>query len=171
MEIERKWMVEDWPKDREAVRIYKMRQGYVCTDPTVRIREEAESGGKTDYVLCFKSHGSDDGLVRQEIEILVEEEKFRELEQLIGIPLIEKEQRVYALKEGLMLEVNDVDRGMPTHYMYAEIEYRTAGEAKTWDPEEDGLAEYLCDDVTSQPGQTMAAYWNLTRLNSGTVQE
>ena len=47
MEIERKWMVEGWPKDREAAKVYRMRQGYISTDPTVRIREEAEIGGKT----------------------------------------------------------------------------------------------------------------------------
>lgn len=165
MEIERKWMVGGWPENLKLLKQYTMRQGYICTDPTVRIREEAEKGGYTEYVLCFKSHSGPDGLSRQEIEIRVEEESFRELEKLIGIPLIVKQQRVYELRNGLRLEVNDVDEGMPTHYMYAEIEYGTEEEARAWTPEEDGLSDYLNDDVTDQPGQTMGAYWNLTRLH------
>ena len=163
MEIERKWMVEGWPKDREAAKVYRMRQGYISTDPTVRIREEAEIGGKTAYILCIKSHGTENGLARTEIEIPVPEETFRELEALIGIPLIEKERRVYSLRDGLLLEVNDGDREMPTHYMYAEIEYPSLDAAKEWKPDPDGLTDYLADDVTDQPGQTMAAYWDLTR--------
>ena len=28
----------------------------------------------------------------------------------------------------------------------------------------DGLEDYLTDDVTDQPDQTMGAYWRITRL-------
>ena len=37
---------------------------------TVRIRREAERGGTTAYILCFKSKG---GLVREEIELPIDE--------------------------------------------------------------------------------------------------
>ena len=67
------------------------------------------------------------------------------------------------MPDGLMLEVNLVDQGMKTEFMYAEVEYRSEEEARSWDPASVGLAEYLDDDVTGQPGQTMGAYWQITR--------
>ena len=45
MEIERKWLVKDWPKGLEPVRTLRMRQGYIALRPTVRIREEADEAG------------------------------------------------------------------------------------------------------------------------------
>ena len=57
MEIERKWLVEGWPQGLPLVEEYTMRQGYISVRPTVRIREEAKTGGPTAWVLCFKSAG------------------------------------------------------------------------------------------------------------------
>ena len=54
MEIERKWMVNGWPEGLPLKEEFAMRQGYISVRPTVRIREEALTGGKTRYVLCFK---------------------------------------------------------------------------------------------------------------------
>ena len=39
VEIERKWMVKGWPNNLELLYIEKMRQGYISTSPTVRIRD------------------------------------------------------------------------------------------------------------------------------------
>ena len=100
-----------------------MRQGYISVRPTVRIREEAMTGGNTEYVLCIKSGA---GLVRKEIEMDITKDKFLELEDLIGLPLIPKVRRTYGLPDGLKLEVNHVDEGLPTEFWYAEIEYPTA---------------------------------------------
>ena len=168
MEIERKWMVTGWPPEKlnlEMLYEQSMRQGYISVRPTVRIREEAMTGGDTTYVLCFKSGA---GLVRKEIEMDISEDKFLELEDLIGLPLIPKVRRTYALPDGLKLEVNHVDEGLPTEFWYAEIEYPTISTARNWKAADISplLAAYLYDDVTEQPGQTMGAYWITTRLNS-----
>ena len=167
MEIERKWMVNGWPEGDGFPILplkeeFAMRQGYISVHPTVRIREEALKGGKTDYILCFKSGG---GLAREEIERSIDKELFDELEQkIIGKPLIEKVRRSYLLPDGLVLEVNHVDEGQPTEFWYAEVEYRSVEQARAWDPSSCGLAEYLNDDVTDQPGQSMGEYWNQTRM-------
>lgn len=167
MEIERKWMVNGWPEGENFPALplkeeFAMRQGYISVHPTVRIREEALKGGKTDHVLCFKSGG---GLAREEIERSIDKELFDELEQkIIGKPLIEKVRRSYLLPDGLVLEVNHVDAGQPTEFWYAEVEYRSVEQARAWDPSSCGLAEYLNDDVTDQPGQSMGEYWNQTRM-------
>lgn len=167
MEIERKWMVRGWPAETGSFSFLEehlMRQGYICTRPTVRIREEAKTGGSTAYILCFKSLASADGLSREEIEIPVSKEHFEQLEKLIGIPLIKKVRRTWLLPDGLRLEVNLVDEGLPSEFMYAEIEFVSEQQAKEWDPASVGLSQYLDDDVTGQPGQTMGAFWTATRL-------
>lgn len=169
MEIERKWMVKGWPEDSASlplVREQLMRQGYVTVFPTVRIREESEKGGSTAYILCFKSPVSPDGLSRKEIEFPITAEQFAQLEDLIGLPLIPKLRRSYRLADGLVLEVNLVDEGMDTEFMYAEIEYKTAEQALSWKPDDFGLSGYLKDEVTGHPGQTMGAYWMITRVRA-----
>ena len=162
MEIERKWMVKGWPEQPLPLKEeFAMRQGYISVRPTVRIREEALSGGETKYILCFKS-GS--GLAREEIEREIDKELFTRLEEkIIGKPLIPKLRRSYQLPDGMVLEVNHVDEGQPTEFWYAEVEYPTVEAARSWRPEAVGLAAYLNDDVTDQPGQSMGAYWEQTR--------
>ena len=166
MEIERNWMVNGWPEGDvfpplALVEEFSMRQGYLCVHPTVRIREEALKGGGTAYILCFKSGG---GLAREEIERAIDKQLFEELEQkIIGKPLIPKLRRSYRLPDGLVLEVNHVDEGQPTEFWYAEVEYPTVEAACSWDPAACGLADYLNDDVTDQPGQSMGEYWLKTR--------
>ncbi|MCI6149066.1 MAG: hypothetical protein MR705_01265 [Flintibacter sp.] len=160
MEIERKWLTDGWPQGLEEQRRILMRQGYITTRPTVRIRSEA-SGDVTEYVLCFKGAAGPDGLAREEIETNIAPELFAKLEAFIGRPLIEKEQRRYSLPGGLTLEVNQVDRGQPGEFFYAEVEFPTREAALAWQPGE--LGEYLSDEVTGKPGQSMAAYWTETR--------
>ncbi|MEE3420229.1 MAG: CYTH domain-containing protein [Lachnospiraceae bacterium] len=162
MEIERKWMVSGWPlTDFPLLKEQSMRQGYFSVRPTVRIREEAMKNGKTDYILCFKSGR---GIVRKETEISISKDKFDELEDMLGLPLIPKIRRTYELPSGYHLEVNHVDEGLPTEFWYAEIEYPTEEAARAYDPAADGLAAYLSDDVSEQPGQSMGEYWIQTRL-------
>lgn len=161
MEIERKWMVTGWPEGLPLVEEFFMRQGYISVRPTVRIREEALTGGKTEWILCFKSGG---GLAREEIERPIDRALFEELAaKIIAKPLIPKLRRSYRLADGCVLEVNHVDEGQPGEFWYAEIEYPTIAAAENWAPGPLGLGEYLADEVTGQPGQSMGEYWQRTR--------
>lgn len=157
MEIERKWLTDTWPALPETDRI-EMRQGYLSLGPTVRIRSERHNA-HTDYVLCIKGAGT---LAREEIELPLTEEQFARLEKVVGRPLIEKQQRRYALPDGLVLEVNRVDAGQPGEFFYAEVEFSSVQQALLWEPGE--LAGYLTNEVTNTPGQSMGEYWRRTRL-------
>ncbi len=161
MEIERKWMVQGWPAGLPMLYEHAMEQGYLTVRPTVRIRMEAQTGGETRYVLCLKS-GS--GIVRREVETDLPKEKYDEIAKMIGYPLIPKIRRTYQLPDGLALEVNHVDEGEPTEFWYAEIEYPTEEAARAWQAASLGLADYLADDVSELPGQSMGEYWEQTRL-------
>ena len=165
MEIERKWMVDGWPgQDLPLEEEFELDQGYLSTAPVVRIRREAEKGGDTQYILCIKSAGR---LARREIEIPVEKNRYEELREMIGLPLIHKVRRTYLLPDGNRLEVNHVDAGRKEAFWYAEVEFSSVKEAHNWDPETVGLGDYLSDDVTDLPGQSMSYYWIETRLSGG----
>lgn len=163
MEIERKWMVAGWPEGLSLEKIYQMDQGYISVRPTVRIRREALAGGDTELILCFKGPAGADGLSRQEIETRIDEALFAKLEALIGKPLIRKERRTYLLPDGKRLEVNCVDQGLPSAFWYAEIEYATEDEARSWSARDAGLGAYLREECTGKPGSSMGEYWLETR--------
>ncbi|HIY11290.1 MAG TPA: CYTH domain-containing protein [Candidatus Anaerofilum excrementigallinarum] len=158
MEIERKWLTQGWPQGQPD-RVIEMEQGYISVSPTVRIRSHRETGKADRYVLCFKSKG---GLVRQEIETDIDKALFDQLRDFIGKPLVKKVQRRYNLPGGLVLEANQVDPGQPTGFFYAEVEFASEADALAWQPVQ-GLAGYLQNEVTDQPGESMGAYWLRTR--------
>ena len=164
MEIERKWMVSGWPQmDLPVIEEHRMQQGYVHADaPIVRIREEARTGGETVWILCIKSAGR---LAREEIEVEIPRAQFADLSRLIEKPLIRKLRRTYQLPDGMKLEVSHVDEGFSTEFWYAEIEYESEEQARSWTAEDEDLAAYLGEDVTDLPGQSMASYWIQTRLH------
>ena len=64
-----------------------------------------------------------------------------------------------------------MDAGLPTEFWYAEVEYESMEQARSWDPAAAGLSSYLQDDVSEEPGQSMGAFWEMTRLReSSSVQ-
>lgn len=171
IEIERKWIVKgNVPNHLELLFIQEMRQGYISTSPTVRIRQENTISSnldskplKNEYILCFKSHGK---LSRKEIELSIDENKFKELEDLIDLPLIDKVRYTYKINDKYNLEVNHVDKGLDSEFWYAEIEFKSEEEANKFNPNDVGLIQYLSDEVTYKKDESMAAYWKRTRMDN-----
>ena len=164
MEIERKWLVNGWPEDLPLLFEQHMEQGYISVHPTVRIRLEQAAKEAPHYVLCFKSEGL---LSRKEIEMEIPKDKFEDLKDLIGLPLIPKTRRTYQLPHDLRLEVNHVDADSPDAFWYAEVEFPTEDAARAFTPAEAGLSSFLSKEVTMQPGESMGAFWIRTRLHGG----
>lgn len=158
MEIERRWLVNGWPELESSAVIF-MDQGYFAVRPAVRVRREALESGPCQYIVCFKGKG---GLVREEIELPVNEAQYQSLAGMLSGPMIRKEQRRYPLPGGLTLEVNQVDPDLDTGFFYAEVEFPDEEAARTWNPPEE-LHAYLSRETTGQPGESMAAYWERTR--------
>ena len=157
MEIERKWLMPAPPEGYPVLERAVLRQGYLCTKPTVRIRSK-EKDGKTGYRLCINGKGT---LAREEIEFDIPREKFLALERLLPHPLVRKDYTVYALPGGYRLEYNVVDAGAPTSFTYAEVEFPSIEAAKAFVPP--------CDfgrEVTEEPGYTMGAYWDALLKNA-----
>ncbi len=141
MEIERKWMVKGWPEGLPLREEFAMRQGYISVRPTVRIREEALTGGRTDYILCFKSGG---GLARRRSSAASTKNCLMIWNTRLSLNLSSRScAAATPLPDGSVLEVNHVDEGQPTEFWYAEVEYPTVEAALAWQPESCGLGDYL----------------------------
>ena len=140
MEIERKWMVTGWPEGLPLEEEFTMRQGYISVQPTVRIREEALTGGSTDYILCFKSAG---GLAREEIERSIDKALFEDLEtgkvfRIVNTHLdhIGAQARILGLRQIL--------EKLKTEQLYPDAPTMITGDfnAEPQDPEFEILKEY-----------------------------
>ncbi len=151
MEIERKWLMKQKPQGLPVLEKATLYQGYLCTQPTVRIRS-TNCNGKTSYRLCIKGKGT---LVREEIELDLSKEKFESLSHMLTKPMIRKDYTVYTLPNGLRLEYNEVDTGKPAAFSYAEVEFKSVSAAHAFAP-----LPCLGREVTEEPGWTMADYWN-----------
>lgn len=153
VEIERKFLIESFPDNLgESVEISEMRQGYISVSPVVRIRSKKTEQGES-FKLCFKSFGT---LTRTEVEIDIEENKFTELIPLLSTPLVEKEQRVYSLKQygyELNLECNRVTSGGENEFFYAEVEFSSEDEARNFNP-----PDFLKKELTEYGRFTMSEY-------------
>lgn len=149
-EIERKFLIEAFPEHLPLVEEATVWQGYISSNPVVRIRKKETAAG-VGYRLCFKSKGT---LVRTEVEIDLTAEKFEALTALLEVPLIRKDFRVYRLEDGRHLECSLVDKGAPTAFYYAEVEFDSEEEARVFIP-----PALLGEEKTEDPTFTMSHYW------------
>lgn len=149
-EIERKFLISEFPSYLPLLEQSTVWQGYISHDPVVRIRKK-ECEGKTTYRLCFKAKGT---LVRREIEMDLTKEKFDALSELLDAPLIRKDFRVYQLSDGERLECSLVDKDLPTSFYYAEVEFSSVEQAKAFTP-----PLFLGVEKTEDPAFTMSRYW------------
>ena len=156
MEIERKYRIDRFPGDAEGWPLVKeavVCQGYLATSPTVRIRsaEIAYPERKTSYTLTFKGEGT---LVRQEIEMPLQEDTFLQLRELLPAPMIRKDYRVYTLPDGHRLECSLVDGDEPDGFYYAEVEFGSVEESEAFTP-----PAFLGPEATEDPSFSMSEYW------------
>lgn len=149
-EIERKWLVEgfpDLPVDTES----DVEQCYIAFEPnTVRLRCVRGKNRDDAYALTVKGNGT---LVRAEAEVEITAGQYRILRQLFAAPPATKLHRTYRLPGGEKLEVSLVDEGEEGSFYYAEVEFKSTGEADAFVP-----PAFLGREVTEEPGWTMAAY-------------
>ncbi|MCL2773364.1 MAG: hypothetical protein FWD71_08430 [Oscillospiraceae bacterium] len=155
MEIERKFLINNFPNNLTCIKTAIVSQGYVSIIPEVRIRSYEYDNNSKEYVLTIKGDGN---LSRNEIEICIDEKTFNEILEIIAKPLIKKDYRKYQLPDGLMLECSQVDKDSATEFMYAEIEFENEKQAKTFI-----VLDFLGKEITNCPEYKMKNYWNHTR--------
>ena len=102
MEIERKYLVQKLPEDLDSFPFRELEQGYLCTDPVIRIRRDDDR-----YELTYKSGGL---MVREEYNLPLTEEAYRHLLPKVDGRLIQKRRYRIPLTDTLTIEL-DLFRG------------------------------------------------------------
>lgn len=125
MEIERKYLIERLPSQLDIQKTHKIEQGYLSTDPVLRIRQEDDQ-----YILTYKSKGL---MVREEYNLPLTREAYEHLKQKIDGRLIRKIRHVILLSGGLFAEL-DIFQGDLAPLMLAEVEFPDENAANAFIP-------------------------------------
>lgn len=125
MEIERKFLVASVPGDLDSYPCHRIEQGYLCTEPVVRIRQQDE-----EYYLTYKSKGL---MVREEYNLSLNKEAYVHLKAKADGNIITKKRFCIPYKEALTIEL-DIFEGCFAGLMLAEVEFSSALEAEGFVP-------------------------------------
>lgn len=123
MEIERKFLVRKTPDDLESYPCQKIAQGYLNTNPVVRIRRSND-----DYYLTYKGKGM---MVREEYNLPLNKEAFDHMVTKIDGLLIEKKRYLIPLSGGLTAEL-DVFGGVLAPLLLVEVEFDSVEAAEAF---------------------------------------
>lgn len=134
MEIERKYLVRRLPDDLSKYETKKIAQGYLCTDPVVRIRRSNDN-----YYMTYKGDGL---MVREEYNLPLTREAYEHLLPKIDGLLIAKTRYLIPLTDRLTAEL-DVFEGVLSALTLVEVEFDSVEEANAFVP-----PEWFGEDVT-----------------------
>ena len=113
MEIERKFLIRTLPNNLEQYPHNHITQGYINTDPVIRLRQKDE-----DYILTVKGPGL---LAREEVEFPLKPSVFEHLMTKIEGCIIEKKR--YKIPWNNFTIELDVFEGVYRGFSMAEIEF------------------------------------------------
>lgn len=143
MEIERKFLVkkENLPENLEQYPCKVIEQGYLCTEPVVRIRKSNDN-----YYLTYKSKGL---LAREEYNLPLTKEAYEHLKLKADGIVISKVRYVIPEKDGLSIEL-DVFKAPYEGLLLAEVEFPSEEAATPTSPQ---LVRRGCDLLHRVPQQ------------------
>lgn len=134
MEIERKFLLNQLPDNLEQYSKLEIEQGYLCTDPVIRIRRQNDT-----YYLTYKSKGL---LSREEHNLPLNRSSYEHLLPKIDGLLLSKTRYLLPLDDSLTIEL-DIFHGDYQGLCLAEVEFRTEEEALNFTP-----PDWFGEDVT-----------------------
>ena len=135
MEIERKFLVKELPENMDSYEQKHIAQGYMCTNPVVRIRRSND-----DYFLTYKGRGK---MVREEHEFPLTAEAFEHMLPKIDGILIDKVRYLIPLEDGHTAEL-DIFQGVLAPLRLVEVEFASVEEAEAF-----VAPHWFGDDVTN----------------------
>lgn len=125
MEIERKFLVLSLPERLDTFPCRIIEQGYLSTDPVIRIRKDNEK-----YELTYKSKGL---MTRQEYNLPLTRESYCHLLKKIDGRLIRKRRYMIPLWDGLTAEL-DLFEDELAPLVLAEVEFLDEAQAASFVP-------------------------------------
>ena len=137
MEIERKFLISDLaqvPKGIDAYSYHDLEQGYLSTNPVLRVRKEDDT-----YYCTYKGGGM---LSREEYNLPLTKESYEHLIKKADGVIITKRRYLIPLENELTCEL-DVFHGKYEGLFLAEVEFSSEEEANTFIP-----PSWFGEDVT-----------------------
>ncbi len=126
MEIERKYLIEQLPDGYDSWPSSLIEQGYLCTDPVVRVRRDGD-----DYYLTYKGKGL---MAREEYNLpLTEEAYLHLLAKADGNILTKRRYRIPVSGTDLTVEL-DIFSGKFEGLILAEVEFPDQEQADSFTP-------------------------------------
>lgn len=132
MEIERKFLLKQLP-ELNAYTYRQLEQGYLSTNPVVRIRKDDDK-----YELTYKGKGA---MVREEYNLPLTKEAYEHLRKKIDGRLIVKKR--YLIPFGDFTIELDIFEGDLAPLTLAEVEFTSEEQAKQFTP-----PDWFAEDVT-----------------------
>lgn len=136
MEIERKFLIDKEAFDFSDYPHKEYTQGYLNTNPVVRVRREGDA-----YVLTYKGGGL---MAREEYNLPLNEESFNHLISKADGRIIDKTR--YFIPLGKYTIELDVFKGELAPLIMAEVEFESIEEANAFVP-----PAWFVEDVTNNP--------------------
>lgn len=134
MEIERKYLIRRLPENLSQYQCKKIAQGYICTNPVVRIRKSDD-----EYYLTYKGKGL---MAREEYNLPLTQECYEHMLPKIDGRLIEKSRYLIPLDGKLTAEL-DIFEGDLAPLIIVEVEFDSLDAANSFIP-----PEWFGEDVT-----------------------
>lgn len=141
-EIERKWLVDkdEIPYDlNKAMDIYDIQQTYICFDPEMRVRNY--NNGQS-YELTIKTNLTEDGLIRDEINMDITQEQYENLIEKKECFTIHKTR--YNIYDNGQVMAIDIFHDELDGLAYMEIEFKSKEDSDNYE-----TPSWVIKDVTS----------------------
>ena len=135
MEIERKFLVSSLPENLQSYPCRVIEQGYLCTNPVVRVRKDNDS-----FYLTYKGKGM---MAREEYNLPLTEEAYSHLIGKADGNIITKHRYEIPDGNGYTIEL-DIFDGVFSGTVLAEVEFASVEDADNYI-----LPDWFSEDVTN----------------------
>lgn len=125
MEIERKYLIHQLPDNLEQYPFHTIEQGYLNTEPVIRIRRQDD-----EYYLTYKGKGL---LVREEYNLPLNKESYQHLLDKADGNIISKKRYCIPYQEKYTIELDIFEKKFQG-LVLAEVEFDSVDEASAFCP-------------------------------------
>lgn len=135
MEIEKKFLIKELPKDLTGYKYHKIEQAYLNTAPVVRIRRQDD-----EYYLTYKGGGM---MAREEYNLPLNKESYEHLREKADGNIITKTRYLIPINDNSLTAELDIFEGKFAGMLLVEVEFCSVEQADAFHK-----PEWFGEDVT-----------------------
>lgn len=142
LEIEKKWLIDkdNIKYDLSEAKVYEIEQTYINFSPEIRVRRVNNS----QFSFTLKKNTSADGMIRDEIDFLINEDEYNELiTKKVGETIFKTRYKIFKDKQVIAI---DIFKGDLEGLAYMEIEFANIEEANSFTTP-DWVIKDVTDDI------------------------